>query len=153
MRSIRKLLVCTLMILSIVCSSVAVNANNSTLWVSAGGTTDTSTTDYSKIVGSNHSYCHIRLKYFHFTGYVENVMPKKPDNSSHFIHARLYSCNTTTLEMLSPAMDTAHFTQSSSYGYDYSYYSGYGTVGAKYRLRTNSSYTGSMYEARFYWYA
>lgn len=130
-----------------------VNANNSTLWVSAGGTTDTSTTDYSEITGANHTYCHIRLKYFHFTGFAENVMPKKPDNTTHLIHARLYSCDTNTMAMQYPAMDTAHFSQSSSYGYDYYYYSGFGTVGAKYRLRTNSSYSGSMYEARFYWYA
>ena len=153
MRSIRKLLICSLVILTLICSTVVVNANTSTLWVSAGGSTYTSSTDFQHITNS-HSYCHIQLSSFKFTGYSENVMPLRPDGSKHYIHARLYQCSSdSTHYIMSAAMNTAHFTQASSPGYDYAYYSGYGAADTYYRLKTNSSFEEAMYRATFIWYA
>ncbi|MBR5974341.1 MAG: hypothetical protein IK020_04070 [Clostridiales bacterium] len=148
MRSIRKILICSLMMLTIVCGSVAVNANTSTLYVTTpGGNAYSSTSDYSQIVGSNHTYCYIHMNYFKFNGYGTDVFP----TSGTRINARLYSYNPGNTPEMSAATEVAHY-YSSPDGGSVAYYSGFGTVGTKYRLKTNSNYN-SLYHAEFYWYS
>lgn len=106
MHLIKKILVCSLMVLTFVFTSLPVNAATGTVYVSAGGSAFTS--EYTQSYGSN-SKCHMSLTYVHFSNYAENTIP-----SSYYVHSRLYKKSGYTA-----ASDLASFSQVSSSGYDY----------------------------------
>ncbi len=135
------ILICTVLFLSF-----SVSANNSTLTVYvSNGDAYTSIYDYSTISGVNHGSGYVRLDGFVFNGWTPNQMPYDGNGNYYVIHARLYTMS------LTKASNVVHFTSQGT-GLSCTYLSGYGGVGTSYRLKTNSSYSGT-YSADFYWYA
>jgi len=127
MHLIKKILVCSLMVLTFVFTSLPVNAATGTVYVSAGGSAFTS--EYTQSYGSN-SQCHMSLTYVHFSNYAENTIP-----CTYYVYSRLYlrSNHNTQVSHL------ASFSQVSDSGYNYDYYNGYATNGQQFVLKSNSN--------------
>lgn len=123
---IKKILVCSLMVLTFVFTSLPVNAATGTVYVSAGGSKYTD--EFTQAYG-NHSKCHMALTYVHFSNYPENSIP-----STYLVKSRLYKRYD-----LYAASDLASFSQVSSSGYDYWFWDGYATNGQQFVLKTNSN--------------
>lgn len=133
----------------IVCASVVtVSASNtSTLYVTtSNGSAYTDYYDYSEVVGANHSAGYATLDSFKFSGVPKNEMPKDDEGNFCRINARLYSRGS-----LNPVSGVAHF-YGAGQTKSMTYFSGYGTVGAQYRLKTNSN-SDKTYYATFTWSA
>lgn len=130
----------------IVCASVAtVSALESTLYVTtSGGSAYTAYDDYGQIYGANHSSGTAQLKEFQFNGWYPNSMPYDSQGNYYRINARLYTRSLST-----DVSEVAHYNCANQ-DRAMTYYSGYGSVGAQYRLKTNSSYSAT-YHAKFKW--
>jgi len=142
-----KSLIAGITVCCLVCASVAtVSATTSTLNVTtSGGSAYTSYDDYGTVYGANHSSGSAKLVEFKFNGWGLNSMPYDSQGEYYRINTRLYTRSLST-----DVSEVAHFNCANQTR-GMSYYSGYGTVGAQYRLKTNSSYYATYY-AKFNWY-
>lgn len=142
-----KSLIAGITVCCIVCASVAtVSANESTLYVTtSGGSRYTEYDDYGQIYGSSHTSGTAQLKEYKFDGWCKNSMPYDSQGNYYRINARLYTRSLTT-----DVSEVAHYNCANQ-DRSMTYYSGYGSVGAQYRLKTNSSYSATYY-ATFKWF-
>ncbi|MBO4531579.1 MAG: hypothetical protein J5767_13185 [Paludibacteraceae bacterium] len=121
-------------------NAAAANTVYSEMWVNAGASAYTSQTSSTT---SDRYTCYMRLRWFQFSYYPSLVMP-----SGYYIYSRLYTISGYKATYL------ASFSQNTAVGnYNYSYYSGYGSAGQMYKLKTNSSYDLCGYSVIFDWSA
>lgn len=141
-----KTLIAGITVCCLVCASVAtVSANTSTLTVTtSGGSAYTAYDDYDQVYGANHTAGYATLNSFKFKNTAMNVMPTDGEGNFCRINARLYTRGT-----LDPVSYVAHY-YGAGQTKSMTYFSGYGTVGAQYRLKTNSN-SDKTYTASFTW--
>lgn len=141
-----KTLVAGITVFCLVCaSSVSVSANTSTLTVTtSNGSAFTSYSDYSTVVGASHSAGYATLVEFRFANMAKNEMPLDDTDNYCRINARLYTRSASTM-----VSEVAHYN-GASLTKSLPYLSGYGSVGAQYRLKTNSN-SSKTYYAIFTW--
>lgn len=142
-----KSLIAGITVCCLVCANVATlsASNTSSLSVTNSyGSAYTNYYDYSEVVGANHSAGYATLDSFKFKNVSQNVMPKDDEGNICRINARLYTRGT-----LDPVSNVAHYYGAGQLK-SMTYFSGYGTVGAQYRLKTNSN-SDKTYDATFTW--
>lgn len=121
-------------------NAAAANTVYSEMWVNAGASAYTSQTSTTT---SNRYSCYMRLRWFSFSYYPDLVMP-----SGYYIYSRLYT--TSGIK----ATSLATFSQKTSVGnYNYYYYTGYGSAGTIYKLKTNSNLASNGYSVMIDWSA
>ena len=126
--------------------SIPISANTSALYVvESGGSAYTSYYNYSQIYGANHSSGSVTLNTFKFNGWARDQMPFD-GNATYRINTRFY--NRSPLNQVSNVGHHYYAGQALAL----TYFDGCGTVGAQYRLKTNSNYD-EVYNAGFDWFA
>lgn len=142
-----KSLIAGITVCCLVCANVAtVSAVESTLHVTTPGGSAFST-NYSTVMGANHTAGVATLKSYQFNGWYPNSMPYDSQGNYYRINTRLYVYNNQGVAV----SEAAHYNCANQQR-SMTYYSGYGTVGATYMLKTNSSYN-AKYDATFEWSA
>ena len=150
MKCLKKSIVAALVSSLIVASSSwMVSANTSNLSIGGQQSVMTGTSDYSQIYGANHTYCYIDLTAFQFSGYQPGIKPT--GNGGVYWPIMLFSYNPGNAPVLSEAIEP-QVINSINGGGSYSYKSGYGYVGSKYRLRAYNNCGIDCYTT-FYWFA
>lgn len=150
MKRLKRMIVSSLMLsLIVTCSSWAVSANTSNLSIGGQQSVMTGTSDYSQIYGARHTACYIDLTAFQFSGYQPGIKPT--GNGGVYWSIMLFSYNPGNAPELSEAIDP-HVINHINGGGSFSYKSGYGNVGAQYRLRVFNN-CGIDCNTTFYWFA
>lgn len=142
-----KSLIVGITVCCLVCANVAtVSAVGSTLHVTTPGGSAFSS-ESSAVVGANHSAGVATLNSYQFNGWYPNSMPYDSQGNYYRINTRLYVYNDQGVAV----SEAAHYNCANQQR-SMTYYSGYGSVGAVYKLKTNSSYN-AKYDATFAWSA
>lgn len=146
MKLIKKL-IAGITVCCLVCANVAtVSAVQSPISVTTPGG-DGYSSNYSTVMGANHSAGYAKLDSYQFNGWYPNSMPYDSQGNYYRINTRLYKYDSPSTAV----SEVAHYNCANQQR-SMTYYSGYGTVGAQYKLKTNSSYYAT-YDATFTWSA
>lgn len=142
MKLFKRLITCVTVCCLVFASAVTVNASTTSTISVTTSSGSAYSSETATIVGASHSSGTAKLKSFKFSSWCTNSMPYNSQGEYYRINVRFYSGTTAV-------SDVAHYNCANQ-NKTLAYNSGCGSVGATYRLKTNSSYSETYY-ATFEW--